>query len=182
MVFKATQTLAAPSALPDIQLPLTDTQALLQTALRASWQRDRSVGRRRRVMRWIMWWSWKFLLPLVLICGAITAIVDQLAQRGYLEPWLPTGPIIPLSSVARTPSPAAPSIESAPRSVENPPSAQSAAPVVAAESGLRLQLDMRLEMSPRAAHPATVDDSAVSSSDPIALKNTTQLKTKELPP
>jgi hypothetical protein len=54
------------SSKPDAPAPVPDTQAVLQAALAASWQRDQRVGRRRTALRWLIWGLWR-CAPVVLV-------------------------------------------------------------------------------------------------------------------
>ncbi|WP_157572012.1 hypothetical protein [Hydrogenophaga taeniospiralis] len=51
--------------------PVPDTEAVRQTALRASWRRDRWVARRRLLGRWLLWCLKRYVLPIVLIVGLV---------------------------------------------------------------------------------------------------------------
>jgi len=61
-----------------------DSEALRQSALRASWRRDRQVGRRRRWTRWLVWALCRYGLPLLLATAAAIAVVFALSH--ILEP------------------------------------------------------------------------------------------------
>lgn len=54
---------------------MPDPEALRQAALRASWERDHRVGRRRRWWRWTVWAFWRYGLPLLLVAATVTAFV-----------------------------------------------------------------------------------------------------------
>jgi hypothetical protein len=49
------------------------TQALLQAALAASWQRDRRVVRRRLALRWLVWGLWRCVALVLLLALAWAA-------------------------------------------------------------------------------------------------------------
>lgn len=49
--------------------PVPDAEALRRAALQASWQRDRWVARRRVWLRWLLWFSGRFLMPAMLVFG-----------------------------------------------------------------------------------------------------------------
>jgi hypothetical protein len=65
---------SAPPALPAAPAHVPDAQALLRTALQASWQRDRWVSRRRLALRWLVWAFWRYGLPLLLVLSAALAV------------------------------------------------------------------------------------------------------------
>ncbi|MDP2163064.1 MAG: hypothetical protein Q8K21_02385 [Hydrogenophaga sp.] len=65
---------SAPPAPPAAPAHVPDAQALLRTALRASWQRDQRVGRRRLALRWMLWAFWRYGLPLLLVLTAAVAV------------------------------------------------------------------------------------------------------------
>ncbi|WP_332740640.1 hypothetical protein [Hydrogenophaga sp.] len=54
---------------------MPDSETLRQTALRASWQRDQRVGRRRRWARWLAWAFWRYGLALLMVAGAVSLVV-----------------------------------------------------------------------------------------------------------
>ncbi|WP_291090159.1 hypothetical protein [Hydrogenophaga sp.] len=64
---------------------MPDSESLRQAALRASWERDHRVGRRRRWWRWTVWAFWRYGLPLLLLAGTVTAAVF-IALAHTLEP------------------------------------------------------------------------------------------------
>ncbi|MES2843278.1 MAG: hypothetical protein V4794_23625 [Pseudomonadota bacterium] len=64
---------------------MPDSESLRQAALRASWERDHQVGRRRRWWRWTVWAFWRYGLPLLLLAGTVTAAVF-IALAHTLEP------------------------------------------------------------------------------------------------
>lgn len=88
MVFKATLFLPARRRLrlPSVSHPVIDTNTLREAALRASWQRDQRVARRRLALRWALWWLWKYRLRLLAVCAALAAVIYLLYRLGYLSP------------------------------------------------------------------------------------------------
>jgi len=62
-----------------------DSETLRQAALRASWRRDRQVGRRRRWTRWLVWALCRYGLPLLLL-ATVVAIAVFFALSHTLEP------------------------------------------------------------------------------------------------
>lgn len=64
--------------------PVRDTESLRRAALQASWQRDRSVGRRRLAWRWALWLATCFGLPLAL--GGVLLALTLLPHPGAATP------------------------------------------------------------------------------------------------
>lgn len=63
-----------PHKLPSPPASVPDTQALLHTALQASWKRDRRVGKSRLALRWLLWAFLRYGLPMVLMLAAAVAL------------------------------------------------------------------------------------------------------------
>lgn len=91
---------AAPGQVPS-------TQALLQTALAASWQRDRRVGLRRLAWRWLIWGLWR-CAALVLLLTVLWAAWHGLVPETPTPQWgsAPDKPTTPNASLARSAVPA----------------------------------------------------------------------------
>ncbi len=85
MVFKASSPLHKLSfqGLPRDGLPVIDTNALLEAALYASWQRDQRVGRRRLAMRWVLWWLWKYGIYVLAVLAMLVAAFFLLYPEAY---------------------------------------------------------------------------------------------------
>ncbi|MGE0098365.1 MAG: hypothetical protein AB7S86_08440 [Hydrogenophaga sp.] len=84
-----------------------DAEALRQAALRASWVRDRRVGRRRVAVRWIAWAFWRYGLALLLVlvmAVAVVAWVAHLSQAGQRAPRFTVVPAQPAAHMAPPPS------------------------------------------------------------------------------
>ena len=64
-------------------LPVIDTHALLDAALRASWQRDHRVGSRRLAVRWLVWGIGKYFFHILAIAALVFAAVFLLNREGY---------------------------------------------------------------------------------------------------
>lgn len=62
---------------------VVDSENLRQTALKASWHRDRSVGRRRVWARWALWWLKRWLLRLAVVVVVLTLPVYGIWRSGY---------------------------------------------------------------------------------------------------
>ncbi|MGA8513330.1 MAG: hypothetical protein WB821_00990 [Burkholderiaceae bacterium] len=75
-------------------MPVLDTNSLRESALRASWQRDQRVARRRLAIRWTLWWLWKYkhfiLAALLLLAG----LVYLLHRNGLLPTFSSTSPAV----------------------------------------------------------------------------------------
>lgn len=68
-------------------VPVLDSEALRRAALAASWRRDRWVGRRRVVLRWLGWALWRYVLPALVLAGLCAVIWLYLVPRfgGHLD-------------------------------------------------------------------------------------------------
>ncbi len=116
MVFKASSPLHKLSfqGLPRDGLPVIDTNALLEAALYASWQRDQRVGRRRLAMRWVLWWLWKYGIYVLAVLAMLVAAFFLLYPKAYSSPAAPaaTAPDLQLrieSQLLEQRNPSAPS-------------------------------------------------------------------------
>jgi hypothetical protein len=91
MVFKASSPLPELSfqGLPGDGLPVIDTNALLEAALYASWQRDQRVGRRRVAMRWVLWWLWKYGIYVLAVLAMLVSAFFLLYPEAYSSPAAP---------------------------------------------------------------------------------------------
>ncbi len=75
------------AALPGAGVP--DTEALRRAALQASWARDRRVGRRRLLWRWMLWFLLRCVLPaFALACVLVFAwlLMRHLQADGAAAP------------------------------------------------------------------------------------------------
>jgi hypothetical protein len=135
-------------------LPVVDTNTLREAALRASWQRDQRVSRRRVAQRWLLWSVWKYRFYIAALLAAGLAYVYWPAQPGH------TATAAPPSTVTATPAPSAPLTPSA--------------------TDLQLRIDSHLLETPRPAQTtgAVPDDIA----SPPFLKLDTRLTIKETTP
>jgi hypothetical protein len=91
MVFKASSPLPELSfqGLPRDGLPVIDTNALLEAALYASWQRDQRVGRRRLAVRWVLWWLWKYGIYVLAMFAMLVLGFFMLYPEAYSSPAAP---------------------------------------------------------------------------------------------
>lgn len=95
-------------------VPVLDTEALRRTALAASWQRDRRVGRRRLVLRWLGWALWRYLLPALLLAGLCALLWLYLVPMLHAEIELKHASAKERAPAVESPSPtASPAIPSA---------------------------------------------------------------------
>jgi hypothetical protein len=74
--------------LPEISMPVVDTNTLREAALRASWRRDHNVARRRLALRWVLWWIWKYKLALLAAFMLSLGAVYVAYREGLLSPWI----------------------------------------------------------------------------------------------
>jgi hypothetical protein len=97
--------------------PVPDAEALRRAALQASWQRDRWVARRRVWMRWLLWFSGRYLMPAVLVFGIgawlwLGTPLDRLAllkaPTAQPVPVATTPPVLPADPPAPAPKAARP--------------------------------------------------------------------------
>ena len=104
-------------------IPGSDT--VRRAALSASWARDRQVARRRLALRWLLWASWRIVLPVLL--ALVLALVLTVWLLGQMPPenmpaWLkPVATSMPFSlsnSGAKPPATASTPSENAPNGKE----------------------------------------------------------------
>ena len=57
-----------------------DSDTLREAALRASWQRDHHVARRRQAWRWTWFWIWKYGSLAAVVIGPIALVVALILQ------------------------------------------------------------------------------------------------------
>jgi hypothetical protein len=79
-------------SLPGVSMPVLDTNTLRESALRASWQRDQRVARRRLAIRWTLWWLWKYGFFILAACALLTALIYLLYRTGVIGPWMTDAP------------------------------------------------------------------------------------------
>jgi hypothetical protein len=137
-------------------LPMIDTNSLREAALRASWRRDQIVGRRRLVVRWVLWWIWKYRFYMLATCALIAGGIYLLYRLDLPEYALPQQHSKPASADLK-----------------------SAALPMAAEPGISLRLDTELLLT---RSNATNSNPPADLPDLYLLKPETQLKIKETPP
>jgi hypothetical protein len=82
-----------PPKLPLAPASVPDTQALRKAALESSWKRDRRVGKRRLVMRWVLWAFFRYGIPFSLLLAATLAAWFSLHTGLHQTPAVPTEPI-----------------------------------------------------------------------------------------
>jgi hypothetical protein len=94
MVFKLRSLFPARRSLslPRVSMPVLDTNSLRESALRASWQRDQRVARRRLAIRWTLWWLWKYRFFILAACALLAALIYLLYRTGVIGPWTADAP------------------------------------------------------------------------------------------
>lgn len=70
-------------------LPVVDTNTLREAALRASWQRDQRVSRRRLAVRWLLWSMWKYRFYIAALLACVLAFLYWSLQKSEQVPALP---------------------------------------------------------------------------------------------
>ena len=85
------------------------SDTLREAALRASWQRDHHVGRRRQAWRWTLFWIWKFGCFAGVAIGPIALVVALILQFELIpryDTWVATPTVtshpVPPQTIART--------------------------------------------------------------------------------
>jgi hypothetical protein len=161
MVFKTSSPLPELSfqGFPSDGLPVIDTNALLEAALYASWQRDQRVGRRRLAVRWVLWWLWKYGIYVLAVLAMLVLAFFLLYPEAYSSPTAPAN-----LSVGR-----------------NTSASNAVVPVQSnAASNVQLRIDSQLLEQRARAEPSgsTPEDTPL----PYPLKLETQLKIKESTP
>ncbi|WP_439587320.1 hypothetical protein [Hydrogenophaga sp.] len=94
-----------------------DAEALRQSALRASWTRDRRVSRRRVALRWFAWAFWRYGLALLLVLAAAAAVAVwmlSVSQTSLHSPRFTVMPAQPAASTAPLPPSEIPPIRQEP--------------------------------------------------------------------
>lgn len=147
---------------PSLGTPVPDAESVRQAALQASWRRDRAVGRRRLVWRWLVWLVQRHY-PYLLVLLALTLGWPYLSA--YLRPASPAA--IP----TRTPV-----AQTAPQSVTQPPTTAPVAPISSEEQPQEQQPESETPAILRAS--ATLSPFAV---DPEAMPAPPSLPTDTLP-
>lgn len=139
-------------------LPVVDTNTLREAALRASWQRDQRVSRRRVAVRWLLWSVWKYRFYGIALIAAALAFVFWPSQQGGS----PVAGTAPASAVTAQPTPV--------------PST----PLTPSAPDLQLRIDSHL-LEPHQPAPSTgaVPEDIAS---PPSLKLDTRLTIKETAP
>ena len=135
-------------ALPPIAAaPVPSTESLRVAALRASWSRDRVVGRRRVVWRWTLWYGKRWGPHLLVIALVLLALAQWL--------WTPRTPALrpPIAGTSPGPTPI-------PRMAGNAGQDKDGAPARAsaqqpADASRPLQLRMETEWAQNRANTAT---------------------------
>ena len=104
MVFKSAAPLPALSFQASSRdgLPVVDTNTLREAALRASWQRDQRVSRRRLAVRWVLWSVWKYRFYIAALLACVLAFLYWFLQEGDQAPAMPS------SAVTAKPAPTVP--------------------------------------------------------------------------
>jgi hypothetical protein len=144
-------------------LPVVDTNTLREAALRASWQRDQRVSRRRLAVRWLWWSLWKYRFYLAALLAAVLAFIFWPFQPSDMAS------VAPSSAVTAQPAQPAPSVPSSPSAPSGP-----------TVPDLQLRIESHLLDTPRTAQTtgAAPEDSVL----PPSLKLDTRLTIKETTP
>jgi hypothetical protein len=72
-----------------------DAEALRQASLRASWARDRRVGRRRVALRWLVWAFWRYGLPLLLVLVVAASVATWIRSAAQASQRAPRFTVLP---------------------------------------------------------------------------------------
>ena len=134
----------APAGLPD-----TDT--LRRHALARSWQRDRTVARRRLVWRWTLWLTWRYGLPAAALAAA-GGTAWWLHQRGAAEAAAVPAAVAPAALPAPVPASSIPAVPRAELPPAEPP-VPAPVPATATPPAAALRLDWQPVPAPDIVSP-----------------------------
>lgn len=128
---------------------LPDSDTLRQRALRASWQRDRRVARRRIWLRWALWFLRRYLLPALGVLALAATLYTQTPWSAMNWPGAPSNPPSPVDGPDPMAMPAGP-LPAGPEPVAEP-----IAPAPFDDAGpVVLRLEPHWQAAPRHAAPA----------------------------
>ena len=158
--------------------PVPDAEALRRAALQASWRRDRWVARRRVWLRWLLWVSGRYLMPILLVfglgawlwLGVLPGMGNPLEQLASLQ----KADTIPASVEQTTPLPATPPPAEPQAATFSPEGEELPAP-------LALRFEPRWATSTRSGSPSITASTTADTSTPTQphLKPENWLHSKE---